>query len=255
MVAHTEEYLYTVFFPPDYSGHDVPKPEQIAPAIDFTKRAGAFVTADLNTYATIARQWGKPKIVDDFLRQPEVRYLDPDDRISWKNSSYVRRSGDLNARLDFLKKFTKALADAGVPLIIGTDSPSIPGLVPGFSLHQDLHALEAAGLSRYQILRAATRSAGDLVAKAKPSETKFGVIETGNRADLILSENNPLDDPMTLKKPLGVMANGHWYERSELEALLEDVAAKYEAAAQKPESHGANAIARQGSMGQARKSP
>ena len=234
MVAHAEEYLYTVFFPPDYSGHDVPKPEQTAPAIDFTKRTGAFVTADLNTYATIARQWGKPEIVDDFLHQSEVRCLDPDDRILWKSGPYVRKSGDLKARLDFLKKFIKALADAGVPLITGTDSPSIPGLVPGFSLHQDLHALEAAGLSRYQILRAATLNAGDLVAKAKPNETKFGIIEAGNRADLILSEKNPLDDLMTLKKPLGVMANGRWYDRSELEILLEGVAAKYEAAAQNP---------------------
>jgi imidazolonepropionase-like amidohydrolase len=177
---------------------------------------------------------GKPEIVDDFLHQPEVRCLDPDDRILWKSGPYVRKSGDLKARLDFLKKFIKALADAGVPLITGTDSPSIPGLVPGFSLHQDLHALEAAGLSRYQILRAATRNAGDLVAKAKPNETKFGIIEAGNRADLILSEKNPLDDLMTLKKPLGVMANGRWYDRSELEILLEGVAAKYEAAAQNP---------------------
>jgi imidazolonepropionase-like amidohydrolase len=242
MVAHAEEYLYTVFFPPDHSGQDAPKPEQIASAIDFTKRTGAFVTADLNTYATIARQWGKPEIVDDFLRQLEVRYLDPDDRIAWKNSPYVRKSGDLNARLDFLKKFTKALADAGVPLITGTDSPSIPGLVPGFSLHQDLHALEAAGLSRYQILRAATRNAGDLAAKAKPNDPKFGVIETGNRADLVLSEKNPLDDLMTLKKPLGVMANGRWYDRGELETLLEGVAAKYEAAAQNPSSRRAQAM-------------
>ena len=109
MVAHAEEYLYTVFFPPDYSGQDAPKPEQIASAIDFTKRTGAFVTADLNTYATIARQWGKPEIVDDFLRQPEVRYLDPDDRIAWKNSPYVRKSGDLNARLEVQRQLRKYL--------------------------------------------------------------------------------------------------------------------------------------------------
>jgi len=134
--------------------------------------------------------------------------------------------------LDFLKKFTKALADAGVPLIIGTDSPSIPGVVPGFSLHQDLCALEAAGLSRYQILCAATRNAGELVAKAKPNDTKFGIIEAGDRADLILSEKNPLDDLMTLKKALGVMANGHWYDRSELETILNNIAAKYEAVTQ-----------------------
>ena len=41
---------------------------------------------------------------------------------------------------------------------------------------------------------------------------------------------------MTLKKPLGVMANGRWYDRGELETLLEGVAAKYEAVAQNPSS-------------------
>jgi cytosine/adenosine deaminase-related metal-dependent hydrolase len=97
-------------------------------------------------------------------------------------------------------------------------------------------------LSRYQILRAATRNAGELVARAKPNDTKFGTIETGNRADLILSEKNPLDDLMTLKKPLGVMANGHWYDRSELETLLNGVAAKYEAAAQSRSSSRAQAM-------------
>ena len=49
------------------------------------------------------------------------------------------------------------MSDAGVPLITGTDAPTIPGLVPGFSLHEDLDALEQAGLSRYQVLAAATR--------------------------------------------------------------------------------------------------
>jgi len=32
--------------------------------------------------------------------------------------------------------------DTGVALVTGTDAPSIPGLVSGFSLHDDLAALE-----------------------------------------------------------------------------------------------------------------
>jgi len=33
-----------------------------------------------------------------------------------------------------------------------------------------------------------------------------------------------------LRKPLGVMANGKWYARSDLRALLDPVAAKYDGA-------------------------
>ena len=233
MVAHTEEYLYTVFFPGGADvGNRAPNLDQIPAAIAFTKRDGAFVTADLNTYATIARQWGKPDVVTDFLRQPEVRYLDLDDRVSWRGESYASRRGSLDDRVAFLKVFTKALSDAGVPLITGTDTPVIPGLVPGYSLHLDMRLLEAAGLTRYQVLSAATRTPGEFIAKVKPGGRPFGTVTVGDRADLILSAANPLDGLSTLEKPLGVVANGHWYDAAALQALLDGVAAKYKAAAQ-----------------------
>jgi hypothetical protein len=235
LVAHTEEYIYSVFFPPGSdSGTRTPTPEKIPSAIAFTRRSGAFVTADLVTYTTIAHQWGNPAAVDDFLRLPEVRYLDPDDRIKWRYADYVKRPGDLQGRLAFLQAFTKTLADAGIPLVTGTDTPAIPGLVPGFSLHQELHVLELAGLSRYKVLTAATRTPGELIARAKPTEQRFGTITTGYRADLVLTAGNPLEDLATLKKPLGVMANGHWRDAAELQGLLEDVAARYQAAAAEP---------------------
>jgi hypothetical protein len=228
MVAHAEEYFYTVFFPPDADvGTQVPQMNQIAAAVGFTKRSGAYVTADLNTYATIAAQWGKPGTVKAFLATPTAQYVDPDTRIAWLHGGYDERKGSLQPRLQFLKIFVKALSDAGVPLIAGTDSPPIPGLVPGFSLHQDLHALEAAGLSRFQVLSSATRTPGEMIAKAKPTAQRFGTITVGERADLILSTGNPLEDLSTLEHPLGVMVLGHWHDDKDLKKLLDGVAAEY----------------------------
>ena len=100
----------------------------------------------------------------------------------------------------------------------GTDAPTIPGLVPGFSLHDDLHALEQAGLTRYQVLCAATRTPGEFIRRSLPDADAFGTVVPGNRADLVLSATNPLDDLSTLRKPLGVMANGNWYAKSDLQA-------------------------------------
>jgi hypothetical protein len=188
------------------------------------------VTADLNTYATIARQWGKPDVLLELLKAPQVRYLDPDDRISWRNSGYVRRKGDISTRVEFLKKFIRALNQADVPLVAGTDAPSIPGLVPGFSLHEDLKALQQAGLSSFEVLSTATRTPGEFIQKAKPGTQLFGTITVGNRADLILSSANPLDDLSILERPLGVMANGHWYVASDLQRMLGDVAEQYDTA-------------------------
>ena len=231
LVAHAEEYFYTVFNPPGSGPENAPpRMDQVPAAIAFTKQYGAYVTADLITYATIARQWGKPDVLPEFLKAPQVRYLDPDDRIGWRNSGYVKRAGDISARAEFLKKFIRALNEAGVPLVAGTDAPGIPGLVPGFSLHQDLKALEQAGLSSFDVLSTATRVPGEFIQKAKPGTQPFGTIVAGNRADLILSRANPLDDLSTLETPLGVMANGHWHDASDLQNLLAGVAEQYDMA-------------------------
>ncbi len=228
MVAHTEEFMYT-FFDHAKEGQTqfVLDPARIPAAIALIQRNQALVTADLNTYATIARQWGKPDVVAGFLRQPEARYLSPTRRIQWKDAGYDTHTGDLGANVEFLKRFTKAMSDAGVPLITGTDAPTIPGLAPGYSLHDDLRALEDAGLSRYQVLSAATRTPGEFIQRSLPDAEPFGTLAAGKRADLILTAKNPLDDLATLRKPLGVMANGAWHSQSDLQALLDAVAKKY----------------------------
>lgn len=226
MVAHLEEFLYTFFADPNRSGDDPsPDPARIPAAIERVQRSHAFVTADLATYDAIARQWGKPDVVAGFLGRPETRHLAPQRRIEWKGSDYARRKGSLDENRDFLRRFAKALSDADVPLIAGTDAPTIPGIASGYSLHEDLRALEEAGLSRYRALSTATRTPGELIRRALPAAETFGTIAPGRRADLLLSESNPLDDLSTLRKPLGVMANGRWYARADLRKLLDEVAA------------------------------
>jgi hypothetical protein len=228
MVAHTEEFLYTVFDGAgDVPGLGAPDVSKIPGAIDFVLRDKAFVTADLNTYATIARQWGKPAVAAAYLHSPDVRYLGPKDRISWAREDYKARPGSLDARVAFLQRFTKAMSDAGVPLIAGTDAPSIPGLVAGFSLHDDLKALREAGLTPYQALSTATRTPGEFIRRALGEQVVFGTVTVGARADLVLSAGNPLGDLETLRRPLGVMAAGRWYQADDLSGLLESVATEY----------------------------
>lgn len=229
LVAHTEEYLYTVFARRDDPPTDAaPDPARIPGAIAFTKRDGAFVTADLNTFATIARQWGRPDVVARYGRMPEIRWLAPAWRLEWRKSDYASRRGSLDARLAFLARFTKAMSDAGVHLVAGTDAPTIPGLVPGVSLHDDLRELERAGLDRYRVLATATREPGELIRRSVPGAEPFGTVTPGSRADLLLTAGNPLDDLSTLRAPLGVMANGKWYTAADLRALLDQVARDYD---------------------------
>ncbi|HZU51148.1 MAG TPA: amidohydrolase family protein [Sphingomicrobium sp.] len=228
MVAHTEEFLYTVFYDPAHlPSTGAPDASKIPGVIDFVLRHKAFVTADLNTYATIAHQWGKPTAVNNYLRMPEVKYLRPDDRIRWARADYADRQGSIDARLSFLRQFTKAMNDKGVNLIAGTDAPSIAGLVPGYSLHDDLAALRSAGLTPFDVLSTATRIPGKFIQATLPAEEPFGTVTVGSRADLVLTAKNPLKALSTLRTPIAVMAHGQWYSASRLHALLDLVAAEY----------------------------
>jgi hypothetical protein len=235
MVAHSEEYFYTVFTNPnDPPSNAAPDVKLIPAAIAFTKRDKAYVTADLNTYMTIARQWGKPRVVEQFLKIPSARYLGPDQRMKWRHEGYVEKTGSLDDRVKFLKVFIRDMSDAGIPLIAGTDAPSIPGLVPGFSLQDDLDALRGAGLTPYQALSTATRVPGEFITKNVEGAEPFGTVAVGMRADLVLSAKNPLDDLSVLREPLGVMAKGKWYPAHELQRLLDSVAREYDDAAAPP---------------------
>ncbi|MGM9484919.1 amidohydrolase family protein [Roseateles sp. NT4] len=232
MVAHAEEFFYTVFtlesgLPPTCA----PNSGQISRVVQMVAQSGAFVTADLQTYASIAAQWGKRGSVEALLRAPESRYLSPQDRLSWLREDYGDKQGSLADRSAFLAKFVKAMSDGGVPLITGTDAPAIPGLVPGFSLHDNLARLVEAGLSPQQAMIAASRTPGEFIRNAQPATVPFGVIVEGARADLLLTAANPLESIGTLKAPEAVVAAGRYYARAELDAMLKKVASSYQAAA------------------------
>lgn len=121
----------------------------------------------------------------------------------------------------------RALQNAGVPLVAGTDAPSVPGMVPGASLHDDLRALRDAGLSPYEVLSTATRTPGRFFQQTVPNAVPFGEVAPGFRADLVLTQLNPLDDLDSLRAPLGVMSHGIWYEKATLDQLLDGVAKDY----------------------------
>lgn len=225
LVAHLEEFLYTG---PGVPPADGPPGDAAIPAVvKLAKDAGAFVGADLVTYGAIADQWGKPGVLAGYLAAPSAAYVEPERRTEWRRSGYVRRTGDITPNLALLGRLALALAQAGVPLVAGTDAPTVAGLVPGVSLHDDLDRLRAAGLTPYQVLASATRTPGELVARARPGEPRFGTLVPGARADLILTARNPLSDLATLRTPRGVMTAGRWYEAGDLKAMLDEVAETY----------------------------
>ncbi|MFV9674730.1 MAG: amidohydrolase family protein, partial [Anaerolineales bacterium] len=110
------------------------------------------------------------------------------------------------------------LHQAGVPLLLGTDS-GIMAVVPGFSIHDELRILVENGLSPYEAISAGTVNAAEVI-EAMVGDGNFGTIEVGKWADLILVKNNPLEDVANIEDIRGVMAAGRWYSEEELDQMI-----------------------------------
>ena len=230
MIAHLEEFFYSYLFPPEKGfGEDVPPDTSIARAVALVKRYDATVTADPLTFRTIALIANHPELGPPIFGQGEFELLPANRRLEWLNSDYFKKTAKLLPRADFDRRLVKAFADAGVRLILGTDAPTIPGLFPGSSVHDQLAELRAAGLTPYQALKSATAGPGDFIAKTRGG-TPFGRILVGDRADFVLTEGNPLMDLNTLRRPVGVMAAGKWRDSKMLAGLMDEVRMRYRSA-------------------------
>ena len=115
----------------------------------------------------------------------------------------------------------KALSDAGVGILMGTDSPQIFS-VPGFSLHAEMEAMARAGMSPYEILKSGTKNVGEYF----QSQDSFGTVAIGRRADLILLNANPLIDVRNVAEQAGVMLRGRWLSRETIDARLAEIRAE-----------------------------
>ena len=163
---------------------------------------------------------------DEFLERPENAYqergyLESFRRGEEKHQVQFHGMEDLAALKYGIDRWLLAgLHDAGVLLLLGTDSGTGGmGIVPGYSIHDELRILVENGFSPYEAIASGTVHAA-LVVERMTGEGDFGTVEEGKRADLILVRDNPLRDVATIREPLGVMAAGRWYPQETLAEWL-----------------------------------
>ncbi len=60
-----------------------------------------------------------------------------------------------------------------------------------------------------------------------PGASRFGRVAVGQRADLLLLEANPLRSLENVKRRVAVMARGRLYMADDLQAGIEELAARY----------------------------
>jgi hypothetical protein len=233
-IAHVEELMYAAPFRLDYgsvAGDAVQlDPSAIPGVVGALRAAGTYVTTTLVAYQAILDE---AVDLDAVLARPCSQRVPPKARefFEWdrEHNDRVRRLGEpiplsqLRLGWSFQLQLTKALADGGVPLLAGTDGPSIPGVGSGCALHQELQLLVLAGLTPYQALRTATVLPGEFFAREfhwPPS----GTIAVGARADLVLLDANPLVDIHNTMSIDGVVLNGAWASARRLREVARSLA-------------------------------
>lgn len=96
-----------------------------------------------------------------------------------------------------------AVHGAGVPVALGTDAGN-PLTLPGPSVHAELEAMEAAGLSPMDVLVAATRGG----ARAMGMEGEIGTVEPGKAADLLVLAADPTESARAFRELRWVVRAG-----------------------------------------------
>ncbi len=105
----------------------------------------------------------------------------------------------------------------GVRFLAGTDL-SNPFIYPGFSLHDELAALVAAGFTTVEALQTATLNPAIYFG----ATDSLGSVAVGKRADLVLLDANPLEDIRNTTKIAAVVLRGKLYDAKALQRLLKD---------------------------------
>ncbi len=154
----------------------------------------------LDWYRTEEGQWFRQELVDE-----DFEGL-PDERIA----EFLGRPIGQGERA------LRYLAEKGHPLLLGSDHPANPGHGnhPGLSTYQELEHMARTGVPLRALLEAATINN----ARAFGLDDRYGTVEPGKVANLLVLEANPLEEVGAFNRIEWVILDGEAIERESLAA-------------------------------------
>ena len=212
MVAHAEEFAKQS---KDFSDQDAKDFAELA------KANGTWLCPTLTTMVWIASQ---ARSLDELRELQSLQYMHPILQDKWLTANKYNQKNCqesvayFDQTVDFNSRLVIAFKMAGVPIVAGTDALT-SGVVPGFSLLDEIELLVEAGLTPEEAISSATR----LPSIWLGIDSEVGTIEVGKYADLLLLDANPLDDIKNIRKISDVFVNGRWLNRSTIDAMLSDL--------------------------------
>jgi imidazolonepropionase-like amidohydrolase len=115
----------------------------------------------------------------------------------------------------FMDANLRAVRRAGIPIATGTDAGN-PLTLHGPAIFAEMEAMQRAGMTPIEVLRASTRDA----ARATGRGDELGTIEKGKSADLLILASDPRRDVAAFRKLEVVMRSGVARTTDELRAAV-----------------------------------
>ena len=114
-------------------------------------------------------------------------------------------------------QMVSGLNKAGVPLMVGTDL-MLPGIFPGYSVHEEMVIWQEAGIPPVDVLRSTTI----VPAQFMDLGDRLGSVIEGKTASMVLVRANPLEDIRNAQKIEGVFLRGTYFSRNDIDRLLDE---------------------------------
>ncbi|MBK5096349.1 MAG: amidohydrolase family protein [Gemmatimonadetes bacterium] len=165
------------------------------------------VAVDPTLGLTESRGAVPPTWIEDWVDRfpagpPRRRFLDMS-QFNWMGDQ-------LDEVLASEKEMLKALYEAGVPILAGSDNISGPGL------QEELELYVAAGIPAADVLRLATLGA----ARVMGMDDSLGSVEPGKLADLVLVDGDPTAEIRDIRRVVTVVKGGRVYDPAAIYRVL-----------------------------------
>lgn len=187
---------------------------------DLARRTAETGIANVPTQSLL-ENWASAD-VEALMARPAMRWMPVATREQWaQNLARIRAQipdGHAEPFIEIRRELLAALHKAGAVILLGADAPQIFN-VPGDSVHHELEIYVDVGMSPAEALATGTTN----VARYLDQAERHGCLRPGCVADLVVLRNSPLEDIRHAREIEGVMRAGRWFDRAELDQMLEGV--------------------------------
>jgi imidazolonepropionase-like amidohydrolase len=160
------------------------------------------------------KNWPNVNSLEDVRSLPNGEYISQNLLDIWK-SQWAGQTEFPDLFWQNWVQMVKEMNEVGIPLMVGTDL-MVPGIIPGYSVHEEMAIWQEAGIPTADVLRSATLVPAQFMGLGE----HLGSVSEGKAASMVLLRANPLEDIHNAQQIEGVFLRGQYFSREDLDQLL-----------------------------------